>query len=375
VLATVTELRSPAELESIADPWRELLRATPRASFFQTCDWLRCYWRHFGHDQRLRVLVARDGNDVTGILPLAVRRESFRVGSLRVLTYPLQDWGSFYGPIGRDMTAILWAGLRHVLRSKRDWDLVDLRWIDMENADRGRTYQVMRQLGFAPEQSEWAPTARIELRGTWDDYWRSRRRKWRENVRRDQRRLESRGKVTYVRYRPEEGGGESSRHLFETCVELARRSWQGSSTTGTTMSHESIRPFLADMHGVAAAAGGLDVNLLYLDGRPIAFAYNYVYEGHVSGLRTGFDADPAYSGAGTVLYLHMIRDSFARGDWLYDLGAHYLDAKKNWLTHVAPTFRCTHYPWSVPRSQLLRLGRWCKSQATGSTAKALCGLA
>ena len=34
--------------------------------------------------------------------PLVVRREDKRFAKLRVLTYPLHDWGTFYGPIGPD---------------------------------------------------------------------------------------------------------------------------------------------------------------------------------------------------------------------------------------------------------------------------------
>ncbi len=121
------------DLESLAGYrllWNMLLQQTPVASFFQSLDWLEAYWRHFGHDQRLRVLVVHAAGDPVGILPLVVRREPMRLGSVRVLTYPLHDWGSFYGPIGPNPTATLIAGLGHVRRTRADWDLLDLRWVD-----------------------------------------------------------------------------------------------------------------------------------------------------------------------------------------------------------------------------------------------------
>ena len=40
-----------------------------------------------------------------GILPLVVQSEKSKVGRVRVLTFPLHEWGSFYGPVGPDRPA------------------------------------------------------------------------------------------------------------------------------------------------------------------------------------------------------------------------------------------------------------------------------
>ena len=78
-----------------------------RGSFFQSLDWLRVYWRHFGAGQQLRVLVVTSCGEPMGIVPLVVRRETTRVGEVRVLTYPLDDWGTYFGPIGSRRRTIL----------------------------------------------------------------------------------------------------------------------------------------------------------------------------------------------------------------------------------------------------------------------------
>ena len=97
--------------------WGNLLRQTARGSFFQSLEWLEVYWRHFGQGQRLRVMVVLDEDRPSGIVPLVVRSERSKVGGLRVLTFPLHDWGSFYGPIGPEPGRTLAAGLEHVRRT------------------------------------------------------------------------------------------------------------------------------------------------------------------------------------------------------------------------------------------------------------------
>ena len=115
---------------------------------------------------------------------------------------------------------------------------------------------------------------------------------------------------------------------------------------------------------MAAKAGALDLNLLLIDGRPVAFNYAYQYAGYVFGLRTGFDAQLAPHGAGSVLQARMIEDCFVRGDHTYDLGPGYLDCKRYWQTHTRSSDRYTHFPRHLPRAQIARakrsVERWLK---------------
>jgi CelD/BcsL family acetyltransferase involved in cellulose biosynthesis len=185
-------------------------------------------------------------------------------------------------------------------------------------------------------------------------------------VERCERRLAEHGPVEYLRYRPEGkscGDGDPRWDLYDACATLARQSWQGSATDGTTLSHESVRAYLRDAHQTAAAAGGLDLNLLLVDGRPAAFAYNYHYRGHVYGLRAGFDSQVATEGSGTVLLRRIIEESCRRGDHLFDLGPGSLNAKRHWHTRLQTCYHYPHYAPANVKAQALRMKRW----LTGST--------
>jgi CelD/BcsL family acetyltransferase involved in cellulose biosynthesis len=299
-------------------------------------------------------------------LPLAVRWERSRIGRIRVLTYPLHDWGSFYSPVGPDPGFTLAIGLDYLREAPRDWDLLELRWIDPEDPVDELTGRALEAVGFAAYRSIWDRTAIVDLAGGWDRYWASRSAGWRNNLRRDERRLATRGRVEYVRYRPrgdQAGEGDPRWDLYDACEQVARRSWQGASRTGTTLSHPSIRPFLRDTHVAAARRGEVDVNLLYLDGQPLAFSYNYHRGGRVYGLRTGFDATLARESPGSQLHASVLRDGVARGDRLYDLGVGSMHAKRRFATRVVPIVRYSHFVSASPRVQLLRLKRWFQARA------------
>jgi CelD/BcsL family acetyltransferase involved in cellulose biosynthesis len=364
----VEEINDVYQLSGYRLLWNSLLPQTPKATFFQSLDWLEVYWKHFGSKQRLRVLIVCSDGRPLGILPLVVRTESMRVGPVRVLTYPLHDWGTFYGPIGPNPTATLTAGLQHIRRNRRDWDLFDLRWVDLDGNDHGRTEAAMQHAGFDPCRQAWNLAPLIDMQGTWQQYWSSLTKKWRHNVDRLGRRLTEQGEVTLLRYRPEGaacGDGDPRWDLYDACVKLASRSWQGSSTNGTTLNHADVHDYLRESHAAAARAGSLDLNLLFLDDRPIAFAYNYHYQHRVYALRKGFDPEFSAVRPGIALMQRILKDSFEQGDCCYDMGVGSLEIKRHWQTSIATSYRYTHFPITVARVQLLRMKRWLQHKIHG----------
>jgi CelD/BcsL family acetyltransferase involved in cellulose biosynthesis len=353
----VREFDHPDQLRPYASAWKGLLEQTPGATFFQSLHWLEVYWKHYGAAQRLVVLMTFERGEPAGILPLVVRRERTRLGSLKFLTYPLDYWGSFYGPIGPRPQETLEHGLEYLRSRRRDWDLLELRWVGGRPEELEESEAVLGRQHFAHERTTLDTTGIISLSGSWEDFLAARSSKWRNNLRRWERRLTEQGEVTFLRHRTDENETDPRWDLYEACLAIAQASWQGASTDGTTLSHASVQPFLKDVHEAAARDGGVDLNLLLFNGRPFAFAYNYHFRGNVFGLRVGYDASVSRDGVGNVLYARAIEDSFRRGDWRYDMGPGSLERKRYFVDEAAPIYRLSCFqPYSV-RQQLLRWKR------------------
>ncbi len=359
----VREINAIDDLAALRQEWGELLPQTAGASFFQSLEWLEIYWRHFGagQNQKLRVLVVSDENRTLGILPLVVQNEKTKLGHLRTLTFPLHDWGSFYGPIGPSPELTFAAGLEHIRRTPRDWDVLDLRWQGAVGTDAEVARRAMAAVGFQAYPTVWDRTYVVDLDGTWDSYWASRKGSWLRRFRHDARTLAEQGEISSVHYRPAGAmcnDGSPRWDLYDACEEIARQSWQASADDGTTLTHESIRSFLRESHEAAAAAGEVDVNLLLLSGTPVAFIYGYHYRGYVFGMRRGFNAKLAKHGVGNALLARTIESSFARGDRVYDMGVGSYASKRYFLTRIIPMMRYSHFPPWTLRAPLLRLRRW-----------------
>ncbi|MEX1040469.1 MAG: GNAT family N-acetyltransferase [Pirellulaceae bacterium] len=374
----VIEINEIPLLSHIRENWERLWQETPSSGFFQTLPWLETYWKHFSEGKRLRVLLIVDGETMIGIVPLVVTSEKTKLGTVHVLTYPLADWGNQYGPLGRNQGRVLEIAATHIRNTPRDWELFDLRWIGPHDQAEAITQAALERAGLPNHSGTWSETTTLQMEGTWEDYLRSRSPKMRAELRRILRKVPVDDALRFVRYRPagdvrpsEVSESDPRWKLFEDAVQIASQSWQHDSTTGTTLCHEDVRPFLAEAHAEAARLGMLDLCLLYHQGQPAAFCYNYHdTRGNLFGLRRGNTQEARRRGLGSTLMTLMLHDSFQRQDKSLDLGLGALQSKRRWMTDITRIGRCTHYPAHNPRVQLLRLKHWWNAHHGPQSSKA-----
>jgi CelD/BcsL family acetyltransferase involved in cellulose biosynthesis len=357
-MVQVTEINELRELASLRSTWHALLKQTPGFSFFQTLEWLEAAWSHYSRPQKLRViLVERDGNAL-GIVPFCVRTEHRKLGSLRVLTYPLDDWGTFFGPISAEPELAYRAAIEHVARTPRDWDVIDLRYVDQAAPEFMALGESMRASGLAAIVRPRMEVRMLQLGGSWLEYVETRSRNWREKMRRDFRKLEKEGgEIRLLRYRPEAGAGTTAVHEenYRLCEEIAEKSWQADADSQSTLCSPRVRDLLNKLHHQAASLGMLDSNLLFVGDRPLAFSYNYVSDGRLYFLRSGFDRTAEFANCGTVLLYKMLEDSFHRGDVEHCFGPGRQPYKDRFATEMRYAYTFRHYARRSLRSQLLNL--------------------
>lgn len=361
-MVEVVEINEIEELSRYRLLWNSLFAATPNASFFLTLDWLETCWRHFGQDHKLKVLIPYAADQPLGILPLCVRRERHRFSDVRVLTYPLDNWGTWYGPIGPNPSATLMAAMQHIRRTRRDWDMIDLRWVPGDGTEGCKTARALRIAGMLSQKREHQWTSIVDLPSEFEIYLENKSPTLRRQFKRTLREFIQNGRGEFIRHRPDpaaQGDGDPGWEMYEMCEAVALESWQSGVTCGNTLTHEHVRDFFRDAHEAASRLGMVDINVLKVDGRPAAFLYGYHCRGNVTALRTGFDARK--SGVGSALVLQFVADSCRRGDRTIDFGPGEREHKRRLRTRTESTYQLTYMPIANWRSQSVRLTRWAKN--------------
>lgn len=362
-MAKIIEVNQIEDLRPYAYFWNRLLDKTPGATFFQTLEWLETYWKFYSHGKKLRVLLVQVDANIEGILPLVEQVERTKAGPVRVVTYPLDNWAAYFGPIGSQPAATLYASLQYLAAAPRTWDMIDLRWINPEH-DRGRTFHAMRCHGMKPMTMPWHDTYVIDLPAQFDEYISTRSPKVRAMIRRTLRKADEAG-LRFRRYRPMPEPRmpvKPDMDFYDQCVQLAEESWQSESTSGTTISHPETAGYFRECFAKSAERGMIDVVTLQHHERLLAFGFNFHHKGNVIGQRIGYSQESKELSPGNVLMAMQVWDSIERGDRQIDLGPEHYELKSRWVNQKLPAERVCHYSPASLRANLLHMAHWWKYQ-------------
>lgn len=342
---TVAEINHAAQLAEYRSVWRSLWQRTPRASFFQTREWLECFLYHFGDHYDLRTLLVSTGKRPLGIVPMIARRVGSRLGTVRALTYPLGDWGACYGPIGQNPSAVLTGALQHIALSRRNWELIDLRSVAPATTDSARTADALSAAGFPAAERPWSTAAVIDFDGnSAGDRFALRRQ-----LQSAERELWRRGGWELLRHRPD-GRGTSTSVLRNDLWAMADRLFEAQGRNVTELD------FLRDTFEAAAWQGAADLSLLFIHGRPAGCLLAFVGNGQIDVVAGAFAPEHAEL-VRQVLVGRLITDGNQRGDRRFVFGPQQSDLAAGWPSESVQSVRWTHFATFGARAQLLKLAQ------------------
>lgn len=342
----VAELRSLEQLETFRVVWRNLLHSGLSPSFSSSREWLECYAKAFGPSIKLRVLAVYVANRPIGIVPLVIKRVATRLGSVRVLTTPNDDWAPLWSVVGRNPAATLYGLLRHLKSTPRDWDVLELRDVGSDESDRSRIQNAFTLAGLSAVVRPWQSLGVISPKA-----WAPAR------VAAEQQRAEAAGArlsarlgtpVTWVRHRPDGrglGDTELQRRLFLECQPL----WN--------QGDENSNWFLRETYLAAALSAMVDLNVAMAGDRPIGVAWSYCDHGRLE--LTAANTDPALgTDVRDFLWSSMLADSARRRDEEILVTERWQTVAEPFIESRRETYRYSYYASSSPRIQLLGWNAW-----------------
>src|SRR5512146_933676 len=104
-----------ARLETIAADWQRLWASSENSEVFQHFGWSRACWKAFASELSLLTPLVYRGDELIGILPLAVKQDT-----LQFITSPLSDYNDVICR-EEDTTEVMNAAIHALLRSPAQW--------------------------------------------------------------------------------------------------------------------------------------------------------------------------------------------------------------------------------------------------------------
>jgi CelD/BcsL family acetyltransferase involved in cellulose biosynthesis len=299
---SVEVITDQLQFQSLRDAWRDLAAASDNDCLYSAFEWLSTWWRHFGRDMQLFVLVARAGYHPVGIAPFTLsRREGFRLATLMGGT--VTDYKDFIIDRNADHFAVL-GELFHTLVSHHGIDVVrfEIREDSPNFAPLGTLLPSLS--AYRPTCAESNIGVYVEPKGAIDEYWHTLGRGFRENCRRQISRLRAlEGGFTY--YCPETP--EEIERYVSVLMQQKIDRWRQTKHRTVLMEHTVVRDFYQDVAKQIHQAGWLRVPVLLVNGRAAAVDVGAVYRDKYYSCQHSFDEDFSTYSVGRLLNLEIIR--------------------------------------------------------------------
>lgn len=307
-IRVVTESK---EFESLAGVWDSLLQESEDdSSPYLTHEWLSTWWKHFGGENKLNILLIEKEHQAIGIVPLM--KSEYRIGLLKVRT--LETIGSvncnYIGlipPENREegVTALL-AYLEEELGNNGLFLRLTLVPEDSKLLDTLERHSAQFSKNLAIQETVMTLAPYISLPTTWDEYYRSLGRRRRKLLRMATRSLERAHSVEF-----QVCTAETLEDWLSKFFDLHQRRWQ-SVPVKSQFSNPKVREFYREIASKFLQRKWLHFPCLTIDNEIAQAQFSYVYNRKFYAAMIARDTRYSKYSIGHIHTMHSIRYAIGR---------------------------------------------------------------
>ena len=315
----------------LAPDWNALLLKTPEATVFQTYEYQRAWWRHFGLSRELLILAIQHKQEVIGIAPLQTTPTRYYGKYFRELGFIGTNWEvdrpkflfADHAAICADITA------RFLGEHDQHWDLCRL-YEQREDSFVLTTFQEqMHSYGYLTGTTKDATAPYLRTDRSWDEFRKALSRRLRKNLGAAKRKLASHGTVSYVDFSTYPDVVDK----LAWYKDIEQRSWKAKAAVGPSKSGPYYR-FYADLAEAFGKTGQFHLRFITLDETPVAGTFGLQFNGTFYSLHIAHDREYAKYSLGTLLESMELESCFSGDCQEYDFLGSFLNNKLRWTSTV-----------------------------------------
>ena len=302
----IKHIRTLEEFATLKDSWAILYFNRPQKTAFLTWEWLYTWWKNFGENKELWLLTAWKEERLVGAAPLMLSKEK-RLGLgyrlLQSLGKPNTDEGDFLAI--EDAEQVINLFFDYLDSQKRHWDAIEFCELNSESPTAFIIGEKLKNFNLVIKR-QINPHFYIRTSESWDEYWKSISKNTRESV---EKRLRQGKKKFSLEFQYIKSENVKWEHF--DIVSTINQNAKYSDKYGSPKEFDYLRDLLSAMQG----KGWLEVIILYMEGKPVAYDYGFNMEGKFEDWRTGYDTGYATQAVGKLLLFLMIQYQFQNEEY------------------------------------------------------------
>ena len=329
---TLTIIRDYRQFLELKDKWNQLVARNYATGVWLRHEWYDCWWQAFGAGAQMFVLTMSDDGRLVAALPLMIvpmRIKGLRQRVLRFIANGITPRSNFIMPdISKGQMQAAWA---EVFRHSSEWDLAILA--NLEQDSRGytiwRDYLKAENIRNVELPERISPY--IDLSEGWDAVFASFGKNLRRNLNRAKTRMSKESGFELIECTAAADVREALRH----CYDISKVSWKGQQ--GVDMGGSGQRTRFYDLITEQAITNGwINIWLLKMGGKYVAFEYAFASGGYVLPVAADYDPEFRQFSPGTVLRSLELEQLCKRSMATYDFAGTVYDYKLFWTKKTRP---------------------------------------
>ena len=320
---------------AIPQEWDRLVDEAGIRHPFLCHDWIRSWWESFSGDNKLNILLIRDGDELIGIAPLM-----FSGGELSFICNEHTPRFDFI--VSRNHVEVCEAIWQRLWEQRDEWNLLKL----CQLVDDSESLQEFTRLAGAHDclVGTWpsAQSPYLPVKGSFADCFAHLARGVRSNLKRRLRGLEELGTVEFERI----SDLEQMERALEEVFDMEASCWKGAEGTAIVCNPEA-KKFYSLVAWRAARNGILYLTFLRLNGKRIAFDLSLIYKDTLFKLKPGYSVEFQAFAPGAELNVRTIADAFERGLTEVDFPGGADVWKLDWTRRIRQQYWAFVYPGNL----------------------------
>ncbi|MBU4343503.1 MAG: GNAT family N-acetyltransferase [Candidatus Omnitrophica bacterium] len=317
------------DFASIGHIWDKVC-AEDSANIFQMFDWACNWWKAYGYNKELLMLVVTDGDSPIAIAPLIVTRGPFNRIPARKVEFMYRT--NFI--IRYRKEDVIREVLNYLKGIQRSWDIIDFSGMDYDLEIIDLLEKEARRSGFSFLVKDGLPYPYVDMGIPWEEYWASRSNKLKKNLRYSYRLMERMGdmNIDFNTYNNSQSQ-EVKKVALEKMFALSLKGWKAKAGIAVGSSKES-RDFCRGLMEIFSKKGKVMILFLEHKGIPVSFAMGVMYRNVYYFFKTGYDEEYAKMSPGNILMHSSLKTVSNNGVIRVELLKGMFPQKRIWLTGI-----------------------------------------
>jgi len=315
----IVEVTDYAHFLSLREQWHEVLKRCNH-SIFSTWEWLSTWWKHFGSDKKLLILLAKENGKIVGIAPLMYSVQSMfglKRGKIEFIGTHASDYTDFI--LTENKEKCVKSFIAHLNNIPEKWEYVDLLDIPQNAECLSFIQQVSKD--FTKSHKCYS----LSLPDSHEIFKKRLSKNLRYYLRRNLRKLSDSNDVNFVDYSNNYSLNKGMNILFE----LHQKRWTSQGFSGV-FAEEKIRNFHIDVAQSFSENGWLGLYSLDISDKPVSATYGFKYQSTFYGYLSGLDPEYSQYTVGNLLLDHVINRCISAGLTCVDFLRGDEDYKNRW---------------------------------------------